>query len=451
MEERIGFYVCHCGSNIASKVRVKEVRDAMAGQPNVVASRDYLFMCSDTGQELIHKDIMEQGLTRVVVASCSPRMHERTFRGVCQNSGLNPFEAFHMVCIREHCSWVTDDEDEATAKAIDLCRGGIHRVPYQHPLEQRVAPVNPNVLVVGGGIAGMQAALDVGAAGFKAYLVEKTPTIGGHMLQFDKTFPTLDCAACIGTPKMVSVGQHENIELMTYHEVEEISGFVGNFKVKVRKKKRYIDLHKCTGCGACTEACVVNNVIQIPEKPPLPMMEPEEESVLEATLSSHGSRPSDLIAMLIDISDKLGYLPRPVLTNLAYRLDIPLSHAFQVATFYAQFRFEPLGKHQVMVCQGTACHVLGGKRILDAVCEKLGIQPGQTTPDREFSLDRVACFGACALAPVVVINEKVYGEMSPAKVEALLDKLIAEKETPQGSIAEDVSEPKAESHAEESR
>jgi NADH-quinone oxidoreductase subunit E len=180
-------------------------------------------------------------------------------------------------------------------------------------------------------------------------------------------------------------------------------------------------------------------------------MEPEEESALEATLSSHGNQPRDLIAILIDINDKLGYLPRPVLTNLAYRLDIPLSHAFRVATFYAQFRFEPPGKHQIMVCQGTACHVLGGKRILQTVSRKLGIEPGQTTSDLEFSLDRVACFGACALAPVVVIDEKVYGEMSPAKVEELIDDLVARKEIHEEGIVEEVHEPKPESHAEELR
>lgn len=251
MSERIGFYICHCGLNIAGRVRVQEVAEYMATLPDVAISRDYLFMCSDPGQELIEEDIKEHNLTRVLVASCSPRMHEKTFRSACQRAGLNPYRAFHMVCVREHVSWVTESEDEATEKAKILSRAGVQRVLHQDDLFPAHFSVNTNTLVVGGGIAGMQASLDIAEAGFKAYLVEKQPTVGGHMLQYDKTFPTLDCAACIGTPKMVSVGQSPNIDLLTYSEVEEVSGFVGNFKVKVRKKARYVDEGKCTGCGIC--------------------------------------------------------------------------------------------------------------------------------------------------------------------------------------------------------
>jgi len=265
MSIRVGFYVCHCGINIAGKVRVEEVAAFIRKLKSVVIARDYKFMCSDPGQEMIEKDIKEYDLNRVVVASCSPRLHEKTFQGACQRAGLNPY-FFQMASVREQVSWVTEDPYAATAKAKTLAAAAVNRVNFHERLESRKSKVHPDVLVVGGGIAGMQAALDVAKAGNKVYLVEKDPTIGGHMLQFDKTFPTLDCAACIGTPKMVEVGQNPNIQLMTYCEVVEISGFVGNFKVKVRKKTRYIDTSKCTGCGDCAKACPVKYRPYTPEE-----------------------------------------------------------------------------------------------------------------------------------------------------------------------------------------
>ena len=257
-EERIGFYICHCGINISFKVRCEEVAEYIGVLPGVTISRDYLFMCSDPGQEIIEKDIREFGLTRVVVASCSPRMHEHTFRFACARAGLNPFRAFHHVCVREHVSWVTLDEDEATEKAKMLSMAGINRVRYQSDLFPKTFPVNPDTLVIGGGITGMQASLDVASAGYTVHLVERQATIGGHMLQYDKTFPTMDCAACIGTPKMVAVGQNPNINILSFSEVEDVSGFVGNFEVKVRKHARYVDPVKCTGCGECTKNCPIS-------------------------------------------------------------------------------------------------------------------------------------------------------------------------------------------------
>lgn len=257
MIERVGFYICHCGINIASKVRCAEVASNIASMPGVVVSRDYLFMCSDPGQEWIERDIAEHGLTRVVVASCSPRMHENTFRAAAARGGLNPYRGYHHVCVREHVSWVHLDEDEATRKAVQLARAGVRRVTRQHRLSPAKIPVHPVAVVVGGGIAGMQAALDIAAGGHDVHLVEREPTIGGHMLQYDKTFPTLDCAACIGTPKMVSVGQNPRIKLHTHSEVEQVSGFVGSYQVKIRKRARYIDASRCTGCGDCSEGCPV--------------------------------------------------------------------------------------------------------------------------------------------------------------------------------------------------
>ncbi len=257
MSKRIGVYVCHCGINIAGKVDVEEVAEFARGLKNVVVSRDYKFMCSDPGQDLIEKDIKEYQLSRVVVASCSPRLHEKTFQGACSRAGLNPY-FFQQASIREQVSWVTDEPEVATRKAKSLVAGAVSRVQYHNSLESREVSVHPDVMVVGAGITGMQAALDVAAAGNKVYLVERQPTIGGHMLQFDKTFPTLDCAACIGTPKMVSVGQEPNIELLTYSEVTNVSGYIGNFKVKVKKNARYVLDGVCTGCGECTSVCPVS-------------------------------------------------------------------------------------------------------------------------------------------------------------------------------------------------
>ena len=253
---KTGFYICHCGIDIPEKVSVEEVIAFARKQPNVVVARDNKFMCYDPGVEMIEKDIRELGLNRVVVAACSPKPYEKIFQDACQRAGLKPHH-LQMASVREQVSWVTEDPAEATRKAKTLVAAAIHRVKYHQTFTPREVSVHPDVLVVGGGIAGMQAALDIADSGHKAYLVERDPTIGGHMLQFDKTFPTLDCAACIGTPKMVDVGQNPNIELHTYSEVVEISGFVGNYKVKIRKKPRYVDLKKCTGCGECTKACPV--------------------------------------------------------------------------------------------------------------------------------------------------------------------------------------------------
>ena len=253
-EERIGVYVCHCGTNIAGIVDVADVAQWAEKQPGVVVSRDYKFMCSSPGQELIEDDIKELGLTRVVVAACSPHLHEPTFRGACKRAGLNPYLC-EMASIREQVSWVTVDKKLATQKAKAMTLAAIRRVPFQVPLDPIIVNINPNVLVVGGGVAGIQAALEIADSGWHVYLVEREPSIGGHMAQFDKTFPTLDCSACILTPKMSSVGMHPNITLLTWSEVEEVKGFVGNFEVKIRKRARKINEELCTGCLICQEKC----------------------------------------------------------------------------------------------------------------------------------------------------------------------------------------------------
>jgi len=254
-EVRIGVYICHCGSNIAGIVDVEKTRDEIAEEPMVYIARDYKFMCSEPGQELIVQDIKQKNLNRVVVASCSPLMHEPTFRKACEKAGLNKY-LFQMVNIREQCSWVHKDTNAATKKANALIRAAINRVAFQQPLETFKVDVHPDTLIVGAGIAGIQAALEIAESGNKVYLVEKESTIGGKMAKFDKTFPTLDCSACILTPKMVSVAQHENIELLSYSEVEEVEGSMGNFKIKVKKKARYVS-DNCTSCGECSAVCPV--------------------------------------------------------------------------------------------------------------------------------------------------------------------------------------------------
>jgi len=253
-EVKIGVYICHCGSNIEGVVDTADVSDFAGRLPNVVISRHFKFMCSDPGQNLIKEDIRNLGLNRVVVASCSPRMHEHTFRRVCRDEGLNQYY-FSMANIREHVSWVTEDRKKATEKAKALVSAAVRRATLLEALETRTVDITPSALVVGGGVAGIQAALDIANGGRKVFLVEREPTIGGHMGYFDKTFPTLDCAACILTPKMVDVGRHPNIEILSYSEVEDVSGYIGNFSVKVRKKARYVDLEKCTSCGICWEIC----------------------------------------------------------------------------------------------------------------------------------------------------------------------------------------------------
>ena len=252
-------------SNIDAVVDVEEVaRWAGENLEGVAVAREYKFLCSSLGQAMIQDDIKEHGLTRVVVAACSPHLHEKTFRRACANAGLNPY-LLQMANIREHVSWVTKHKETATEKVKALVAGAVERVKHHRPLEPMPVPVNRHTLVLGGGIAGIQAALELADAGYPVYLVEREPSIGGHMAQFDKTFPTLDCAACILTPKMSDVGQHDSITLLTYSELEDVSGSIGNFRVRVRRKARCVKNDICTGCGLCIEKCprkVVDEVFE---------------------------------------------------------------------------------------------------------------------------------------------------------------------------------------------
>jgi len=291
-ELRIGVYVCHCGSNIAGTVDVEALAKFAEGLPGVALARHYKYMCSDPGQELVKRDIVEFGLNRIVVAACSPNLHEPTFRRAAEDAGLNRF-LVQMANIREQVAWVTEDKQEALEKAEAHLAAAVRRVAQHEPLQRQFVRIVPRAMVGGGGIAGIQAALTLADAGREVILVEREPSIGGHMAMFDKTFPTLDCAACILTPKMTAVKLHPNIKMLTYSTVESVEGSVGNFHVKVRRKPRYIDENLCVGCMQCIDGCVFTKAkfpnefdqglglrkpvwIPFPQAvPPVPVVDPE--------------------------------------------------------------------------------------------------------------------------------------------------------------------------------
>jgi heterodisulfide reductase subunit A len=288
--KKVGVYICHCGTNIGGAVDCAKIAEEIGAElDEVVVSRHYKYMCSEPGQKLIRDDIAELGLDRVVEASCSPKMHEPTFRNCVATAGMNPY-LFEMVNIREHCSWVSDDPAGATRKAKDLIRGAVTRVVHHEPLKGSQKSVIPKVMVVGAGIAGITSALKIANAGYQVYLVEREEIIGGKMAQFDKTFPTLDCSGCILTPKTSEVGRHPNIEILTKAQVLELSGFVGNFKARVLQKPRYVSLEKCTGCGDCQQVCPIDipsafelgMTTRHPISRPFPQAIPNKYSILRA-------------------------------------------------------------------------------------------------------------------------------------------------------------------------
>ncbi len=278
-----------------------------------------------------------------------------------------------------------------------------------------------SVLVIGAGIGGVQAALDLAGSGYKVYLLDERPAIGGTMAQLDKTFPTNDCSMCILAPKLVDAGRHQNIEIITMADVDKIEGEPGIFKVRIKKNPRFVDESKCTGCGSCWNNCPVRNK---PQEEQLVKPELEEKDLEKITKlignSKNGRRI--LVPLLQDINIEYGYLPENILKYISGELDIPLSQVYSIATFYNAFSLVPRGRHLVSVCLGTACHVRGGQKILESLERNLGIKVGQTTPDLNFTLEAVHCLGCCGLAPVATIGDDLYGKMNQVKMQKAIEK-----------------------------
>jgi NADH:ubiquinone oxidoreductase subunit E len=418
---RVGVFVCWCGANIAEMVDAEAVAEYAGTIPGVVVSKSYRYMCSDPGQRIVTDAIVEHKLTGVVVASCSPRMHEPTFRKTAATVGLNPY-MLEMANIREHCSWAHTDRAEATEKAKDLVRLMVEKVKRNHPLEEIKVPMTRRVLVIGAGIAGIQAALDVAAAGHEVVLVERKPSIGGHMSMLDETFPTLDCSQCILTPRMVEVMQSEKIKLYSFSEIEDVSGYIGNFEVKIRQKARSVDLTKCTGCGDCWNNCMARNRVVIPEPTSVQdRLDAEMLATIGTFLDPGNGHPVTLIGVLQQIQKTYNYLPEEALRYVSERMDVRLSQIYAVATFYKAFSLEPKGRNIIRVCTGTACHLKGSIEILRELEKKLDVERGGTTRDMMFTLETVNCLGCCALSPVMTIGEEYYGNLDITQLDKIIE------------------------------
>ena len=297
------------------------------------------------------------------------------------------------------------------------------------------------VMVLGAGVAGIQASLDLADIGYKVYLVEEGPSIGGAMAQLDKTFPTNDCAMCLLSPKLVDTARHPNIEVITNAQLQKVEGRAGNFTVAINKKPRYVDETKCTGCGTCMNNCPVRNIAHFEEVDELGKVHLAEEDhqILREILAGHEAKRAAIISVLQDVNARYRYLPEDILRHVARSLDVPLSHVYAIATFYNTFSLTPRGKYVVRVCMGTACHVKGGYRILQALERILDVKAGATTEDMNFSLEEVRCLGCCGLAPVVTINEDLYGSVTQTKLPKIIGR-YQDESVPVGAEAGEASD-----------
>ena len=285
--------------------------------------------------------------------------------------------------------------------------------PQTHPIGA--------ALVVGGGIGGMQAALDLAASGIKVYLAERKPGIGGVMSQLDKTFPTNDCAMCTMAPRLVEIGRHRDIEILTLSEVQRVQGQPGDFTVTVKRRPRFVDEAKCTGCGTCVASCPVENMVQPLESPRVEIDLPNREKVADI-VARHRTRDGPLMPILQEVNAAFNYFPESVLKYISQETGYPLSHIYRIATFYGAFSVVPRGRFVINVCMGTTCYVRGGERLMEKVSDLLAIQPDQTTPDMKFTLKTVRCIGCCGLAPAIMVGGEFYGKLTRKDIPSIVRK-----------------------------
>jgi len=422
-----GIYFCRNANGHTDIVDISQIADYAKDYlkvPNVWFPPDIDLVSVKTLAEKIKRKKLE----RIIIVGNKPGLEKPFFTKAMVLAGKNPGNIV-LADFKEHGAITKSDTN--MAKAILLCN--VYGIPFEIAASPSELAVNPATVIIGAGIAGIQASLEIADSGNKVYLVEKTGTIGGHMAMFDKTFPTLDCAACILTPKMVEVGQHPNIDILTLSELTEVTGIPGNFKVKIRKKARHVN-EKCTGCGDCIENCPVLNIPKVdPSHDYADLLSSEELqwfSNIFSKYSRNGNGSPDkhmLIQILQEVSTKFNYLPESSIKYISQRMEIPLSKVYHVSTFYSAFSLVPRGDHIVKVCMGTACYARGASYILERIESILGIKPDQTTDDKKFTLQTVGCLGCCALGPVVNIDGDYY-QMSITKVDKIIDKYYKTQE-----------------------
>jgi len=278
-----------------------------------------------------------------------------------------------------------------------------------------------SALVVGGGIGGMQAALDLADAGIRVYLLDNKPSIGGVMSQLDKTFPTNDCAMCTMAPRLVAIGRHKDIQPITLADIERVEGEPGNFRVTIKKRARYVEEEKCTGCGTCVNNCPTRNRVQPLEQTRVEMEEEFKEKTIKI-VQKHKGRTGPLMPILQEINSTFNYLPENVLRYVSVETGYPLSHILKIATFYSAFSIKPRGKYMINVCMGTTCYVRGGDKLLERFSDELKIGEGETTKDKLFTIRSVRCIGCCGLAPALMINDEVFGKVTIPQVKEIIKK-----------------------------